>query len=152
VAVRYICVPIVLYMYTVYVSAYYYNSIYSASAAGSCASLLSKGFWRLCIVFVSSYYYICILMHVCPHTTIYASSYYSICVLIRQYMCPHTMIYVSSYYLCVIHVCPQASPGGGARKTTPTPAYPTTAPPTRRARLSARFSRTTPSRRWWIWM
>ena len=26
----------------------------------------------------------------CPHTAIYVSSFYYICVLILQYMCPHT--------------------------------------------------------------
>ena len=45
--------------------------------------------------YVSSSYYICVLMLVYMSTTIYVSSYY--------YMCPHTTLYVSSsYYICVL--------------------------------------------------
>ena len=80
----------------IYVSAYYYNSIYSASAAGSSAPLLSKGFWWLCTVYMCPHTTICVLM------LLFVSSYYYICVLIRLHMCPHTTIYVSSYY----YMCP----------------------------------------------
>jgi hypothetical protein len=64
--------------------------------------------------YVSSYYYICVLIllyilsssyHMCPHTTLYLSSYY--------YMGPHTTIYVSSYYyvcvLILLHMCPHTT-------------------------------------------
>ncbi len=51
----------------------------------------------LTTMYVSSYYYICvlILLYMCPHITICVSSCY--------YMCPHTTMYVSSYYyVCVL--------------------------------------------------
>ena len=45
-------------------------------------------------IYVSSYYYICvlilILLYICPHTATYVPSYYYICVLILLYMCPPT--------------------------------------------------------------
>ena len=51
-----------------------------------------------------------ILLHMCPHTTMYVSSHYYIYVLILPYMCPRTTIYVSShYYVCVLilpYICP----------------------------------------------
>jgi hypothetical protein len=63
--------------------------------------------------------YICVLILLCPHTTMSMSDiYYTICVrmLVVQvaiwphtlYMCPHTticvlvLLYVSSYYVCVL--------------------------------------------------
>ena len=68
--------------------------------------------------YVSSYYYfVLILLYICPHTTLcvlilpymcphttrYVSSTLYICVLILLYMCPHTSIHVSSYcYKCVL--------------------------------------------------
>ena len=81
-------------------------------------------------IYVSSYYYVCVLKllyvssyyYMCPHTTLQVSSHYCICVLILLYicphitmcvlillyncphttMCPHATIYVSSYYcICV---------------------------------------------------
>ncbi len=87
-------------------------------------------------IYVSSYYYICVLillymcpliLHMCPHNTKYVSSYY--------YMCPHTttcvlipcllalgiyMCYVSAYhpssllgYICVLilllYMCPHTT-------------------------------------------
>jgi hypothetical protein len=81
-------------------------------------------------IYVSSYYYISvlILLSICPHTAIcvlitihvssyyyilvliplYVSSYYYTCVLILLYMCPHPAIFVSSYYhirvLILLHV------------------------------------------------
>jgi hypothetical protein len=44
-------------------------------------------------IYVSSYYYTCVLMlvYMCPHTTI--------CVLIPLYMCPHTTHTTLSFYL-----------------------------------------------------
>ncbi len=78
-------------------------------------------------IYVSSYYYICVLIllyvssyyHIYVLILLYVSSYYYICVLILLYMCPHarrvrgesrrssyythTTIYVSSYYyICVL--------------------------------------------------
>jgi hypothetical protein len=78
--------------------------------------------------YVSSYYYICVLIllylssyyYICPHTTICVSSYYYICVLILLYVCPQTLpilsptqtllvractaIYVSSNYYIRVHI------------------------------------------------
>ena len=60
---------------------------------------------RFFTIYVSSYYYICVLIllyvssyyYMCPHTTIYSvSSYFYVCVLILPYMRPHTTICVSS--------------------------------------------------------
>ncbi len=86
-------------------------------------SLMSAHLQKVCMcphttTYVSSYYYVCVLVllyicvlvllvsshyYMCPHTTIYVSSFYYICVLILLYMsscysmCPHTT--VSSYYM-----------------------------------------------------
>jgi hypothetical protein len=47
----------------------------------------------------------------CPHTTIYVSSYYYICVLILLHTCPHTTTYVSAYYYVASHyyMCPHTT-------------------------------------------
>ncbi len=55
-------------------------------------------------MYVSSYYYVCVvillymslLVYFCPHTNLCVSSYY--------YICPHTTIYVSSYYSVCVHM------------------------------------------------
>jgi hypothetical protein len=53
-------------------------------------------------MYVSSYYYyMSLLVYVCPHITVRVSSYY--------YMCPHTAICV----LILLCVCPHA---GAARR------------------------------------
>jgi hypothetical protein len=80
--------------------------------------------------YVSSYYYICVLMllymrlvqaaprcrgvyayicvrillYTCPHTTIYVSSYYYICVLSKQRLVAevYTLIYVSAYCVLIL--------------------------------------------------
>jgi len=64
-------------------------------------------------IYVSPYYYICVLIllyvssyyYICPHTTICVSTYYYICVLILLYMCPHTTTCVSPYY----YMCPHTT-------------------------------------------
>ena len=52
-----------------------------------------------CLTEVRRILYICvpILLHMCPHTTIYVSSYY--------YMCAYSAIYVSSYYFVISDIC-----------------------------------------------
>ena len=63
------------------------------------------------LLYVSSYYYICVLILLyvssyycmCPHTTICVLILLYVCVLILLYMCPDTAIYFSSYYY--IYVC-----------------------------------------------
>ena len=99
---------------------------------------MSKYFCTSTLLYVSSNCYICvlILLHMCPHTTIYlASSYYHIRVLIllymcphlvsqphacgpphrplSLYMCPHTAVYVSSYccicVLILLYMCPHTA-------------------------------------------
>jgi hypothetical protein len=68
-------------------------------------------------MYVSSYSYIssvCILLYMCPHT-IYVSSYYYICVLILLYIYRlHTAVYVSSYSyissVCIlVYMCPHTT-------------------------------------------
>jgi hypothetical protein len=80
------------------------------------------------LIYVSSYYYICvlILVYMCPHTCIYVSASHTCiymcqelliyvsgatdtCVLILLYISPHTTIYVSGatdvssyYYICLL--------------------------------------------------
>jgi hypothetical protein len=68
-------------------------------------------------IYVSSCYYICVLMllYMCPHATMYVSSCYYICVLILLYMCPETGergAHRLRYYICVImllYMCPHAN-------------------------------------------
>ncbi len=72
-------------------------------------------------IFVSSYYYICvlILLYMCPHATIFVSSYSYGCVLILLRMCPHTPTDVSSYsYGCVLillRMCPHTGVSASER-------------------------------------
>ncbi len=48
-------------------------------------------------IYVSSYYYICVLIYVLySQAAIHRASSYYICVLILLYLCPHTTIFVSS--------------------------------------------------------
>jgi hypothetical protein len=66
--------------------------------------------WTHTSIYVSSYYYVrvLILLCMCPHTILcvlillYVLSYYYICVLILLYLCPHTPICVLICYICVL--------------------------------------------------
>jgi hypothetical protein len=71
-------------------------------------------------IYVSSYYYICvlILLYMCPHTTIYVSSYYYICMKIHQrriyyYICVLILLYMCRYYissaLVLLYMCPHTT-------------------------------------------
>ena len=67
--------------------------------------LLSRLLAGILSAYVSSYYYMCSHTTMCPHTTMYVSSYYYIYVLI--------LLYVSSYYYaCVYRACKKACGGG----------------------------------------
>ncbi len=60
---------------------------------------------RVILPYVSSYYYICvlILLHMCPHTIHTHQDKTDDAKVILPYMCPLTAIYVSSYnYVCVL--------------------------------------------------
>jgi hypothetical protein len=63
--------------------------------------------------YVSSYYYICVLIplnfssyyYICPHTTVCLSSYYYICVLILLHVCPQTLPVLSPTKTLLVREC-----------------------------------------------
>jgi hypothetical protein len=57
---------------------------------------------------LSSHYYILVLLHVCPHTTIYLSSYHYICVR-RRTAARTKLAYCNIFVLKLPRVCPHTT-------------------------------------------